>query len=448
LASWGFYGWSIDAGAGFLSRVGLVGSSRGGAAVHNAGLRDGDGGHRFGIRAVVGLGADGTTVTELTEALRQRWDRRLPFLNLVGSMDHVAVGNRVLDLHYQLPRPKVLHWVHRAYHNPWNRRWAESDDGLWSGSVQPVGALSDAAHERIGKNLVLAFMMAHVVGWRTYAGFVEGYTWPMELAGFVLQADVSHAFGAEDRPGYLERGPVVVENYRDRDWQLFPGFKGAVPPDADPAKQINALGQAVTYRGVVPETGRFASPGLGSDPAGGDREPFVHVNWASAAGSAIGEPLRPPDEPSHRWAFDPRSLVGLRASVPVRPEHLPSGIDGATWIRIVESETPGPPLDGTLVLSDGALNSHVRVGALRAFTYPNILDAWTNGVAALGDLASQRLVPTSIPETIHLPVQAFLAVQPGLRLTELQRIELQRLSPVADGGVHLFEWELSNALRA
>jgi hypothetical protein len=285
------------------------------------------------------------------------------FDQLTGAMTGTGLqarfsGFRIYDRAF---RPKTHFWIYRLRHNPFNRMWVASGDNYEQHLADL--ALPPDDHERLARCLINAFFQDALRDDRAYAGYMEGIVLPRSLANLEVYAQHS----TEPR--------VVLDNFGDADEQ--------VPLTAQPLDKLtNSQNQAITV-----------------DPSVNPFEDVEHTAIANSPHSTKGAQLG--------WnvpqtAYSSSSL----------------GIGGATddvvGLRIgqfYQDDVLNPvatSADAFLVLSDGAREAAVRLGAVAPVPYP--------------DSAPRVLCPM---RTIRLPLDAFLAVEPALNIGSIQTVTLK-----------------------
>ncbi len=467
LASWGIFVFSIDAGDyggdssgnyvldavgawkaspapqvdgfpvpfGWFNRVGLVGHSDGGAAVHNAALTDAAAVVPLGIGAVIGFGAYGASV-DVPPPLP--WPGAPAFLNIVGSMDTMAKGGGVFLLHEALVRPATLLWVHRAYHNPWNTIWADLDDSSpTSSTAKPVGSLTDGDHKMIAKAMVTAFLVGHLWNWKTYLGFVDGRVWPGGLANYKIVADYRSATGPETRDGYLVGGPIVIDNFGDANAQLFPGLVGNAPglvgnaPPGVGDVSTNSLGLRFMLTGPALTGGTVEGGGPPVDIVSGGQA--IAIAWSTTEDLSLNQTITDETGGPDLSAVTLKSYVSLRLARRLEAEH--AELDPYV-------EPPGPPVDWLIRLSDGTNDAYVRLGALGPVPYPDIRDASTEAAPPLGEIAGEDPPQAEVRATWRIQMSAFVAANSLLNLQALTELSLSHPSPEAAAGCWIDDMEV------
>jgi dienelactone hydrolase len=360
------------------ARIGLVGHSMGGEGVVVAEALNRQRPNPHGIRGVVSLAPTNYRPEIATHSAA--------YLQLHGSLDYLLTfppyvtggsprfgGPRLYDRAW---RHRTLAWIDGARHTAWNSVW------LGSGPDAPPGPLSGDEQQAVGRCLITAFFLDTLFGQSVYRGYLAG---PNRSRGFgSARVYLAH-----------QSSPVnVVEDCGDADEQLE--HAGEQPPD----KSLNRLGAPVAATGagldVWEDVSHVTLPRSVHDTTG------VDLAWSTA-------------DVIYETGLDSLHAVPsdfLSINIAQRYDESSDGEPDETWNPI------GQPIDLLAELDDGTERATVRLGAIAGVPYP--LSPWVY----------------SVFRTLRLPLDAFAAVNPALRLGSLRYL---RLRPTRSTGRILFD---------
>lgn len=349
------------------SRIGLVGHSMGGEGVVVAEALNRERPTPHGIRGVVSL----APVNYRPEIATHN----AAYLQLHGSLDYLLNwppdvvgtsprfgGPRLYDRAW---RHRTLGWIEGARHTAWNSVWLELDRDV------PPGPLSAEEQQSVGRCLITAFFLDTLFGKGVYRGYLAG---------------PNRSRGLGSARIYLAHQSIpvnVVEDSGDANEQL------EHPDEQSPDKSVNRLG------------GSVAASGPGVD----FWEEVEHVTLALSVHDTTGVDLA--------WSTaDVVYEAGLNSlhAVPQdflsinlaqRYDESPGGEPDETWNPV------GQFIDLLVELDDGTERAAVRMGAIARVPYP---------------LPGPHVY--SVFRTIRIPLNAFGAVNPALRLGALQKLRI------------------------
>ena len=370
-------------------RIGLVGHSMAGEAVTIAQSINLARPAPLGIRGVVSLApTHWRPDVSLTET---------SYLQLHGSLDYLLAtgGTRPVD-EFNAFRIYDRAWRHRTHvyvvggrHQGWNPNWWFGQAGEAEGDRVIEGSLDPDEHAEIGRCLINAFFQDTLADRTEYRGYLRGGALPARLGAFDLR--VQH------------HSPLVrvIDDFGDADPQL--GLSAEVPPD-----------QARNRR-----NGQVRATGLA------DADDWDDIEMTSAAHSVHDTRctelawMRP--GVVLETAFAPVAQQATHAISVRVAQHYDERGDG-----VVETWNP-IGLDGDLLveLRGGGATSVVRAGSVATIPYP-----------------APASPPLSIPRTIRIPLDAFVAANPRLDLGALDRVRLHLVGRPT-GRVHVDDIEFT-----
>jgi hypothetical protein len=263
-------------------------------------------------------------------------------------------------------RHRTLGWIDGARHTAWNSVWHET------GHDVPAGPLSADEQQAVGRCLITAFFLDTLFGQTVYRGYLAG---PNRSQGFgAVRIYLAH-----------QSIPVnVVEDSGDADEQL------ELAVEQMPNKSVNRLGGAV------------AATGAGLDVW----EEVSHVDLPRSVHDTMGVDLawRTTDVvyESGLRSLQAAASDFLSIRIAQRYDESPQGDPDETWNPI------GQPIDLLVELDDGTERAIVRLGTTAVVPYP------LPGVGVY-----------SVFRTARIPLDAFVAVNPALRLGSLQYLRLR-----------------------
>lgn len=361
-----------------LSRVGLMGHSRGGIGILKAAQENAKrpAATRYGIRALFGLAPDTSGLNIGASAYEVEPD--VAWGTLIGYCDGDAsdfFGSYYFDrkrMRADLAAPRYQIIAMGANHNYFNTEWAGTDDWTLtdttgSDSHCNGGERDAVADQQAQLQYFLASWFRWFVGAETaYAGYWQGREAVPDSVCVTDRDDCAGRFHYSRWPLPADR--LAVLSYAS---------------DSDPAR--NALGSRVAMQNL---TAAICTPDDGGDnpPSGGhgcpgdptfSRIPQLALSWTGAA--------------SLRTEFAPQDLRGYRRLA------LRVGLNGAEGANPVEGQ------DFDLVLSDRAGRSatlHAREWSDALFTPPG--EPYADG-------GSNR----TLLHGVYLPLGAFVGVDLG-----------------------------------
>jgi len=212
-----------------LTKIGLMGHSRGGEAVVIASKLNIDEalGHNF--RAIISLApTDQYGPYSLTGAYHQ------PFFVLYGSLDGDLVDGPGFRLYDRADPVKSMIFVERACHDRFNTEWDDND--FYFGNMtatDQASVISADAHRTIAKGYMNAFFLWNLYGRSELFDFFTGELTPAQAEaadGGTVKLHVQYEAPAPSGSA----APVIVDRFLNANWQL------------------NDLGGAVTHGGTLP----------------------------------------------------------------------------------------------------------------------------------------------------------------------------------------------------
>ncbi|HEV2444973.1 MAG TPA: hypothetical protein VGS58_03590 [Candidatus Sulfopaludibacter sp.] len=350
-----------------LSRVALMGHSRGGEAAataalfnrmkyfpENANIRFDYG---FSIQSVVAIApADG----QYKPAGQHRWLQDVSYLTLQGAHDGDVssfMGSRQWDfVRYTRPGPwfKAEIYAYRANHGQFNTVWGRSDAGdgplRWLLNLKPL--MPGDEQRRISKTYIAAFLEATLNGRRDYLPLFQDWR-----------------TGRAWLPGTL-----YLNRYQDSSYVPLAGFQ----EDADlttttaPGGSIAAENLSIWREGRIPWRE-------------GDRDyngVFLGWNRAKDAPAAAYAITLPPDAAA-RWELGSQSAIALSVAALDEDAPLPGKKKDSKPASSAKKQRESPDFTIELVAADGAV-AHAEIASFASvppplkekFTKLGLLESW------------------------------------------------------------------------
>jgi dienelactone hydrolase len=193
-----------------LSKIGIMGHSRGGEAVVIAAKLNVDEALGYNFSAIISLAP-----TDQYGPYSLSGPYAVPYLVIYGGLDGDVAGDDPKSTGFSLydradPLKSML-FAERACHARFNAEWDDADlDNGWLSPTDQSKVLSVDAHRKIAKGYMNAFFLWHLYGRSELADFFTGDLTPaqVELAGGV----VIHS-------QYRALGGLAVDRFTDDDWQ-------------------------------------------------------------------------------------------------------------------------------------------------------------------------------------------------------------------------------------
>ncbi len=356
-------------------RIALIGHSMGGEGVVLAQELNLRRGRSRGIRGVVNLAP--------TNYRPEIGARSTAYLQIHGSEDYLlgwATGEKPrfggFRLYERAWRSRSLVWVYRAGHDAYNSVWWEGR----SSTDSPRNDILDAEDQRqIARAFITAFLADVLLGDERYRGYLAGPTVPPSVAKF------------EFRRQHQGADVEVIDDHGNANEQLL-------LPEEAPDKATNRRGENVAALGSELERWELVE----------------HVTLAHSAQGTRGLDLA--------WRGRDVTYVASLGGISVSPE-------GSLALQIAQhyeerdrepDETwneIGADIDLEVELSDGRERARMHLGAVAPVGYP---------YPALNVLI--------VFQTIRLPFDAFLAVNPALDLDGLRELRLSSGLPPGRAG--------------
>ena len=348
-------------------RIGLVGHSMSGEAVVLANALN-------AARPQFGFGIGGVVSLAPTNWRPDVALTGTSYLQLHGSLDYLLGGYvpfngfRVYDRAW---RERTHVFVVGGRHQGWNPNWWSSQSGAGEGEQPIEGSLEPDEHAEIGRTFVNAFFQDALFGRSEYGRYLAGPGRPARLAGFDLR--IQHHVPST----------IVIDDFGDADDQL--GLAAESPPD----KRRNRRGGAATARAVARSDEWDDVEASTSNHAVHDSR-VTDLRW-----------MRPGT--IYETTFGP--VAGRRAgALSLRvAQHYDEDGDGPveTWNPV------GLDTDMLVELRGGGVTATVRAGAIAPIAYP-----------------APAFTPLSVPRTIRIPLDSFVAAAPGFDIGAIDRVRL------------------------
>jgi len=241
-------------------------------------------------------------------------------------------------------------------------------------------ALPPQDHERITKCLVNAFFQNAFLGQAAYGGYMEGTTFPESLAPYHIHTQ------------YSTLSRFVLDNFGDSDEQV-PLPLGPLDKTRNRQQQsVTANGSGLIRWDIVEHTNIARSPHntKGLQLSWGSPDVVYQSNTGGSSQSVTG-------------------VVAFRV---------------AQFYPDAALNPDATPLDLFVALSDGSNEATVRLGAVAQVPFPD-----RSGICPM--------------RTVRLPLDAFVAANPALDVTQIQSVAL-RLIGRDTGNILADDFELGN----
>ncbi len=342
------------------SRVGLVGHSRGAEGVVDAQIQN------LSLPPANRLNIRGVVPIAPTNFLNRSYSGT-PLFVIYGSFDADVSGaaarvNPFFIYDHAQP-PKAMIFIHHARHNGFNEVWVRPAE---ENETRFPGVLSPAEHQAIAKAYISAFFQSTLFGRAAYEIFLQDAARPSGLGGYSIHNQ------------YQVMNRQVVDNFGDADAQL------GIARTPSTQRETNTLNQAVTYTEAGMTVWFDAEMSTVSnnphDSRGGQ------LSWAAADNYVSN--------------VDTRDFSGFAVLSVRLGQQFSSG------------STLNPnqqPQDLLIRLKTTGGDATVRVGSITDLPFP--------------DQRPDPLTKAAL-KTVRVPLAAFTAINPAVRLNQVTGIEL------------------------
>ena len=196
-----------------LSKIGLMGHSRGGEAVVIAPILNINENLGYNFRAAISLAP-----TDQYGPYSLSKQYQVPYLGIYGSLDGDVVGHRPkttgFSLYDRVDPLKSFMFVERASHDRFNTEWGDLDlsFGTLTDEEQSI-VISFDAHMKIVKGYMNAFFLWHLYGKYDMTKYFTGESIPDEIKKADEGTIVIHT-------QYDDTSRVLIDKFNNNDWKI------------------------------------------------------------------------------------------------------------------------------------------------------------------------------------------------------------------------------------